>query len=273
LALITISIAAVVITAGFILTDTKGKAADHTLYLKQGDYLHYEISGNEGVESLKGNMTVLEKGSLISMYGTQLPFSEEEMFQLYDHIGTWVGTHRINTTWGEKTTNLYLKAVDPDAIVITDVGIDSAIIYRTSCLTRNGTLQSVLTTSNNTDIVNADTRIDNERATGMERVLDHEGTNYTVWSNEGHYAYGSVEVKVGQALRYNMSITGGFLYVFNFQDLVDISNDGQAHYRHDVSMGWNETGPVSAMVPAGTYWYCMVVPSSYSGGSFIPYWD
>jgi hypothetical protein len=270
LVLVTISLAAIMIISGLMLT---GRSVNDQLEFKSGDYFYYEITGKQNSTTVEGNETIdLAEGFTISSrMGYALPQMESGKFNKYSQIGVWVGDHRIDTKWGEKTAQMFLKIADMKTIVITDVGIDSSIIYRTTYLTSDSAVRSVLMASNNSDIPNADTRISGDVAIGLGKVQNYSGTLRMFLPTEGVYMYGSVAVLEGQGLTYNMTDSGAYLYFFSVQDLNDISNDGQLHFQKSVSLELNQTGMVSSKVPAGTYWFCLIIESA-SGGSFWPYW-
>lgn len=239
-----------------------------------GDYFHYDISGKIDSKPVGGNETISlrDYGYSSSSIGHTLPQSEMGRYRWYDQVGDWVGNHRISTRWGEKTAKLYLKIDSTMAIVMTDVGIDSSIVYRTTCITVNGTLKATLTSSNNTYIDGSDTRMSDDSATGLCKIDDRIPTFDTFSAGEGGWMCGSVLVSEGQTLGYNLTDSGGFLYFFSVRNLYDTSNGNETIKLQGLSMELNNTGKVQVQVPAGTYWYCLVIGNA-SGGGFWPSWQ
>jgi hypothetical protein len=271
LVLITISIAAIMVLSGLILN---GARVQDQVIFNSGDYFHYEISGKTNSTPIEGNETinVRDGGYSSSSYGDMLPRSEMGQYRWYDQIGDWVGNHRISTKWGEKTAKLYLKIDSTKTIVLTDVGIDSSIIYRTTCLKVNGTLKSTLTASNNTNINDSDARINDDSASGLGKIDDSVPTFYTFDPGGGFSMCGSVRVSEGQSVGYNLTDSGAFLYFFSQGDLYATSNGNDTIKEQGLSMELNDTGKVEKQVPAGTYWYCLVIENS-TGGGFWPSWQ
>jgi hypothetical protein len=271
LVLITISIAAIMVLSALILNGTVDK---DQMKFNSGDYFHYEISGRINSTPVEGNETINlgYGGYSSSTYGHALPPSEMGKYCSYDQVGNWVGNHRIGTKWGEKTAKLYLKIDSAQTIVLTDVGIDSSIVYRTTCLTANGTLKSTLTSSNYTNIDGSDARINDDSAPGLGKIDNRVPTFYTFSPGEGISMCGSVLVSEGQSLGYNLTDSGAFICFFSLRDLYATSNGNDTIKEPGLSMELNNTGKVENQVPAGTYWYCLVIGNA-SGGGFWPSWQ
>jgi hypothetical protein len=271
LILITISIAAIMVLSALILNGAK---VQDQMGLNLGNNFHYEISGMINSTAVEGNETIiLEEGGYSSFaYGQTLPRSEMGKYCWYDQVGDWVGNHRISTRWGEKTAKLYLKIDGTNAIILTDVGIDSSIVYRTTCLTANGSIKSTLTSSNNSIVIDADTRISQDTARGLGVIDDRIPTFYTFSPGEGVSMCGSVLVSEGQSLGYNLTDSGSFLYFFSPQDLYATSNGNDTIKEQGLSMELDQPGKVESQVPSGTYWYCLVIENA-SGGGFWPSWQ
>jgi hypothetical protein len=256
--------------SGFMLTGTNVK---NQVILRTGDHYFYDISGEQNSIAVSGNETI-DLGESIttsSRMGIGLPSMMIGQLTKYGQIGDWVCDHRIATTWGEKTVQMYLRVYNMTTIVLTDVGIDSSIIYRTSYLTPIGIIKSILTSSNNSDLPKADTRVSNDHHTGLSKVIDHLGTARLFLPTEGSWMYGSIEVSEGQSLSYNLTDSGGRLYFFTVQNLIDTSNDDRMHYQKDASLELGQPGMIGSQVPAGTYWFVLTIASA-SGGGFYPYW-
>jgi hypothetical protein len=271
LVLATISIVVIVILSGFVLVGTGNNLR---FQIGPDDYFHYDLSGQVNSTPVEGNMTVdlgAEQPTTIHYFGYMLPEAERGIYLLNDQVGSWVGDHRILTAWGEKTVKMYLKLDLPNLIVLTDVGIDSSIIYRTMIVSSNASVKSVLTASNNTNIQTSDTRISSDSAIGEWTVLGRGGTLHYFNPGEAALIAGSIKISEGQNLTYQQGIPETSLYFFTVQDLIASSNDGLIHYEPNISLRYNQTGMVSAKVLAGTYWYCLIRESGPEG-IFQPYW-
>lgn len=273
LVVVTVSIAAIMIVSGLILAGTAVNS-NKSIAPKAGDYFHYDIAGKVNSTPVEGNLTIELHDYGYSSY--HYGYTNEGIASMTsgvssDQMGQWVGDHRITTVWGEKTSKMYVTTNAAMSIILTDVGIDSAVIYRTTFLTANSTIQSVLTDTNISEISAADTRINSEIATGLAKAYGAATKNH-VSPGLGILWSGSVEISEGQNLSYEMTIPNGFVHVFTTQDLFATSNGLEPHYEPALSLEWNQTGTVNESVPAGTYWFFAMVTDGSNNGYFRPYW-
>jgi hypothetical protein len=189
----------------------------------------------------------------------------------------------MNTTWGAKTVSTYFDHHEGqdspgvyrwESFTLTDVGIDSSIIYRTTYFTPDLIVTSVLNWTNNTKIPTADVRSDESSAAGLFQVAPVPSSmNIINGTGSGVWEIGSVRIADGQHLKYNLTALGGYLLVFSQKDLIDTENTGLVHFRSNASLVRNQTGEVDQALPAGTYWYCLLVRSSPEGGYVYRYWQ
>lgn len=282
LVLIAVLIAATIILASIVpLGNNKDSDNPPGAFFVPGDHLTYSLSGNDNGTVLEGAEDIsVELGGTSSMTnGNASTYIDVARFirDIHDP-GLWICNHVINTSWGQKTVSTYLWHHDGpnyqgESLTLTDVGIDSSTVYRTTYFTPDLYVTSVLTATNSTKIQGTDLRVDGATATGSNEVVTEPSmTNIVNGTGSGNWLLGSVNVSGGQHLKYNLTALGGYMMFFSVRDLIDTENIGQVHFVHNASLLRNQAGEVDQALTAGTYWYGMVVRNSPEGGYFDYYW-
>jgi hypothetical protein len=280
--LISVTIAIVLLVMVFGLGD--GRAV-HDHVLSSGDRMTYTISGSDNGTAVDGQviLRVYPPGSSDGQTFGNIPYWVDTDQYLRDDFtrSTWVCDHRISTPWGNKTVSTYFEVVSDqgnawDAFAktcmkLTNVGIDSHIVYRSTYFSTEMVVSSELTSSNSSKIANADTRASEASAVSSIVVKDMPGSTNILGGNNGvTYTYGSFRVAEGQHVRFNLTALGGYFLIFSEKDLLDTEGTSQLHYQNEASLGQNVTGEVDKEMSSGTYWYCMSVERSAEGG--MDYW-
>lgn len=274
--LVTVSIASIIIISGFMLLGTTKDEA--RLVVRMGDEFDYSVSGNNNGTIVEGTMNLSELGgfSILGATSGVTAFARTTgLIWNEDSFSEWVCDHSITTIWGNKTVSMYLHHYQEDngnqCMVLTDVGIDSQLIYRSDYFTPEILVTCSLSGTNNTDVPTADERPSEAASTGVGSPSEIP-TRYQITNGSGFSTYGSLEISSGQQLNYNLTGAGGYVMIFSTKDLVDMDNDGVMHYCQKSSLIGDHPGQIDIALDEGTYWFYAAVENSPEDVSLTYFW-
>jgi hypothetical protein len=281
--LISVTIAIILLVMVFGL---EGDRTTHEEVLASGDLMTYTVSGSDNGTPVEGRfeLTVYPPGGSSGRDFGNIPTVVDTDHYIRNDFtrASWVCDHQINTSWGNKTVSTYFEFISVQGkawdatetcVKLTDVGIDSDVVYRSTYFTPEMVISSELTYSNCSKIAYADKRVGEAHAISDNVIRDaSDSVNILGGNNGGTYTYGSFRVAEGQHVRFNLTALGGYFMVFSEKDLIDTESAKLLHFRSEVSLGQNVTGEVDKVMPPGTYWYLMNVKASQEGGMFYWFW-
>ena len=263
------------IISGFMLLGTKNETR---LVVRMGDEFDYSVSGNINGTLVEGAMNLSELGGLSILGATSgVPTFVRSTSPLWNEesYSAWVCDHSISTIWGNKTVSVYLNYYQDtngnQCMVLTDVGIDSRLIYRSDYFTPEMMVICSLSGTNNTDIPTADVRSNEAASIGIGSPSEVP-TSYGITNGSGFSTYGSLRIDPGQHLKYDLTGTGGWVLIFSTKDLVDMDNDHLMHYRQNASLIKNQPGQIDIEMEGGTYWFYAAVENSPEDVTLTYYW-
>ena len=274
--MVTVAVAAAIILSTVVLSaGEKDKGPVFGIY----DDLNYTVSGVESGRIVGGNINISLRAGMTITYPIGNYSNIVEMDQYIWKEGPrsqWVSDHAIDTTWGKKTVSTYFEyhyaSGKGQCMMLTDVGIDTGVVYRKTLFTPDILVTVVLTYTNSTRVPDADTRVHEAVATGLNDVRSEPDSVNVLKGNGGLYTYGSLRISEGQHIKYNLTALGGYFMVFSGTDLIHTENDRLLQHRQEVSMGLNQTGEIDKELPEGTYWFCLAIAESPNGGYLYRYW-
>ena len=258
------------------------------LPLKAGSTLHYTISGSVNNTTLNATL----EGTMDFRFDefSRNGYSWDGMGNGYYHgvqimsinpfysqgsapEGMIAEYHRIGTPLGPKAVATWLMPYD-DHLVITEVGMESNILYQMVVSYPDFHYSVSLAAANNTNLKIFDEPFKLPKILSPNHPKEEPG----VWRSEcgdgGDYegysfAFGSVEIRHGENLKYSITGNRTSALFFSADDLHIVERTGLFYYNATISRTSGNPGNFDSPVQPGTYWYVIAMRSS---GTAEEYW-
>jgi hypothetical protein len=254
---------------------------DDQIHVGVGDALHYDISGYANGTALHGTVDFTITSSTDSVLDYSMTVSTNFGWPNYldfrpglsdGSFGSLlIANEEISTSFGTKCVKL-MGRYDTSTLILTDVGLDSFLVYRLTAIRPGFSCAIQLTETNITGISQSDTRMQSILVEGRSTVSENPQSEGFPGGGGGIWMYGSIEVQEGQRIRYNMSGQPAKIYVFTLSDFYDMENDGEFSCNATLSLV-NVTGEVDVLTDKGTYWFVFDYMFGETEATFTYYWQ
>jgi hypothetical protein len=252
------------------------------LPLKEGSTLHYTISGSVDNATMNAQLdgTMDFRFGEFSRYGYSYEGSGEGYYhgvQMMSIVpiytngllpqGMIVDYREVDTSLGSKAVASYLMPYD-DHLVLAEVGVESSILYHMVVSCPDYHYSVSLIEANNTSLQIFDEPLKLKKVV----TLNHPKPEPNVWQCSGGddggdyegyaFAFGSVEIRDGQNLKYCLRGNRTAALFFSEDDIRTLEVTGLFFFNTTISRMSGDPGCYDSPVPPGIYWYIISMRAS-----------
>jgi len=185
--------------------------------------------------------------------------------------GMLVYYERISTPIGLKSVATYFEPSD-DQLIMVQMGVESSVLYRLVVSSPDYHYEFALQSENQTNLAGYDNSAQLSEVRSMAHPIDQPQVFITDYGNDTggrSFTYGSLEIREGERVKYDLSGNYSSALFFDKEDLKIIEGSGSFHYNESLSRQIGDPGLTDSMPDPGTYWFIIVM---HATGSATTYW-